>query len=517
MLSLEQELKELLKPRTNPPVMSVTTGTGIDKFIHALNSTGLDGKYDIRVRRQWHTQLGTELLKLTGEPSVQRFLHSVRMFANWNENDFAIIGKELPPEFMNDTDKMWMSMDRDSITSQLDLFFDPSSSLYLLDVLNGAITDVVHKYKKEPVGYRLEDYNDRKRIGVWLQLPIDNTNTIDRLETELLRDYFKSRGFGLMVVHANELKEAGFNGKSDLNKFINSRFDVLDNSEFYPNGIVAIHPQWGYAARSMTESRLDVALNLRNSVNPQDEDRVMSNGKTLDGKKKIIGLKIEAGFKRSNADWEYRQSEYLRDLFNQQRNEDNETTPMGPWLRGVNIIKRLPGEMPTLVNAKELGNDISDSDRVFRDATSRINLENDFWKKTDILSKLHIVRGNKKVQTVLDKVTKRSKRDSNEGDRKIPLSKSEEQKVKEIYVQILQTLIGYTSRLKGYAASRNFTSIQQTMQDIVIVNSQAHQTQVTKTLGISAEEYLELLQVEGGLPINDINFLLNAMISETIQ
>ena len=154
---------------------------------------------------------------------------------------------------------------------------------------------------------------------------------------------------------------------------------------------------------------------------------------------------------------------------------------------------------------------------MFRDATSRINLENDFWKKTDILSKLHIVRGNKKVQKVLGEVIKRSKSNSNEGDRKIPLTKSEEQKVKEIYVQILQTLIGYTSRLKGYAASRNFTSIQQTMQDIVIVNSQAHQAQVTKTLGISAEEYLELLQVEGGLPINDMNFLLNAMISETIQ
>ena len=514
MLSLEQELHTLLKPRITPPAMSVTTGTGVDKFVHALNSTGLHGKYDIRVRRQWHTQLGTELLKLSGEPSVQRFLHSVRMFADWNKDDFAILGKELSPNLMNDTDKIWMSMDRDSITSQLDLFFDPSSSLYLLDVLNGAITDVVNKYKKEPVSYKLEDYNDRKRIGVWLQLPINNTETINRLETEILRDYFKSRGFGLMVVHADELKEAGFNGKSDLNKFINSRFDVLDNSEFYPNGIVAIHPQWGYAARSMTESRLDVALNLRNSVNTQDDDRVMSNGKTLDGKKKIIGLKIEAGFKRNSADWEYRQSEYLRDLFNQQRNEDKETTPMGSWLRGVNIIKRLPGTMPVLVTESELGNDVTNSERVFRDATSRIDLTSNLWtddKFISILSKLHIIRGNKKLSKVVDKVKKRASNGSNKST--APVTKSEEQKIREVYVQILQTLIGYTVRLKGYAATRNFTSIEQTLQDIA--NSVEYQEQVKETLGISANEYIELLQVEDGLPINDMDFMLNAMIAET--
>jgi hypothetical protein len=495
--------------------MSVTTGTGIDKFVHALNATGVHGKYNIAVRRQWHTQLGTELLKLSGEHSVQRFLHSVRMFADWNEDDFAILGKELSPNLMNDTDKIWMSMDRDSITSQLDLFFDPSSSLYLLDVLNGAITDVVNKYKKEPVGYKLEDYNDRKRIGVWLQLPVSDTNTVNRLETEILRDYFKSRGFGLMVVHAEELREQGFDGKSQLNKFINSHFDVLDNSEFYPNGIVAVHPQWGYAARSMTESRLDVALNLRNSVNTQDDDRVMSFGKTLDGKKKIIGLKIEAGFKRNSADWEYRQSEYLRDLFNQQRNEDKETTPMGPWLRGVNVIKRLPGTMPVLVTESELGNNVTNSERVFRDATSRIDLTSDLWtddKFISILSKLHIVRGNKKLSGVVDKVKKRVKDDTVKKPSK-PVTKSEEQKIREVYVQILQTLIGYTVRLKGYAATRNFTSIEQTLQDIT--NSVEYQEQVINDIGISANEYIELLQVKDGLPINDMNFMLNAMITET--
>ena len=512
MLSPKQRLQALLKPRTNPPVMSVTTGTGVDKFVHALNSTGLHGTYDIRVRRQWHTQLSTESLKLSGEPSVQRFLHSVRMFADWNKDDFAILGKELSPNLMNDTDKIWMSMDRDSITSQLDLFFDPNSSLYLIDVLNGAITDVVNKYKKEPVGYKLEDYNNRNRIGVWLQLPVSDTVTVNRLETEILRDYFKSRGFGLMVVHADELKEAGFNGKSDLNNFINSRFDVLDNSEFYPNGIVAIHPQWGYAARSMTESRLDVALNLRNSVNTQDDDRVMSNGKTLDGKEKLIGLKIEAGFKRNSADWAYRQSEYLRDLFNQQRNEDKETTPLGSWLRGVNIIKRLPGTMPQLVTERELGNDISDSDRVFRDAISRVNLNSTLWTMTDILSKLHIVRGNNKISKIIDKVKKRVNNGGSKNNNP-PLTKSEEQKVKELYVQILQSLIGFTVRIKGYAATREFTSIEQTLQDIK--NSKEFNQQMKKTLGISADEYIELLQVEDGLPVNDMNFMFNAMVAET--
>lgn len=512
MLSLESQLQSLLKPRTNPPVMSVTTGTGVDKFVHALNTTGLHGKYNLAVRRQWHTQLGTELLKLSGEPSVQRFLHSVRMFADWNEDDFAILGKELSPNLMNDTDKIWMSMDRDSITSQLDLFFNPNSSLYLVDVLNGAITDVVNKYKNEPVGYKLQDYNNRSRISVWLQLPVSDTNTVNRLETEILRDYFKSRGFALMVVHKETLEGAGFSGKVELNKFINSRFDVLDNKEIYPNGIVAVHPNWGYAARSMTESRLDVALNLRNSVNTQDDDRVMSNGKTLDGKKKLIGLKIEAGFKRSSADWEYRQSEYLRQLFNEQRNEDSETTPLGGWLRGVNIIKRLPGAMPTLVTERELGNDITDSDRVFRDATSRVNLQSDLWKKTDILSKLHIVRGNNKVSKLIDKVKKRV---NNGGPKspKPPLTKSEEQKIKELYVQILQSLIGFTVRMKGYAASRGYTSIEQTLQDIK--NSQVFETQMKKTLGISAEEYIMLLQVEDGLPVNDMDFMFNAMIAET--
>ena len=311
------------------------------------------------------------------------------------------------------------------------------------------------------------------------------------------------------------MREQGFDGKSQLNKFINSHFDVLDNSEFYPNGIVAVHPQWGYAARSMTESRLDVALNLRNSVNTQDDDRVMSFGKTLDGKKKIIGLKIEAGFKRNSADWEYRQSEYLRDLFNQQRNEDKETTPMGPWLRGVNVIKRLPGTMPVLVTESELGNNVTNSERVFRDATSRIDLTSDLWtddKFISILSKLHIVRGNKKLSGVVDKVKKRVKDDTVKKPSK-PVTKSEEQKIREVYVQILQTLIGYTVRLKGYAATRNFTSIEQTLQDIT--NSVEYQEQVINDIGISANEYIELLQVKDGLPINDMNFMLNAMITET--
>jgi hypothetical protein len=241
----------------------------------------------------------------------------------------------------------------------------------------------------------------------------------------------------------------------------------------------------------------------------------MSFGKTLDGKKKIIGLKIEAGFKRNSADWEYRQSEYLRDLFNQQRNEDKETTPMGPWLRGVNVIKRLPGTMPVLVTESELGNNVTNSERVFRDATSRIDLTSDLWtddKFISILSKLHIVRGNKKLSGVVDKVKKRVKDDTVKKPSK-PVTKSEEQKIREVYVQILQTLIGYTVRLKGYAATRNFTSIEQTLQDIT--NSVEYQEQVINDIGISANEYIELLQVKDGLPINDMNFMLNAMITET--
>jgi predicted DNA-binding protein YlxM (UPF0122 family) len=125
-------------------------------------------------------------------------------------------------------------------------------------------------------------------------------------------------------------------------------------------------------------------------------------------------------------------------------------------LRGVNIIKRLPGTMPQLVTERELGNDISDSDRVFRDAISRVNLNSTLWTMTDILSKLHIVRGNNKISKIIDKVKKRVNNGGSKNNNP-PLTKSEEQKVKELYVQILQSLIGFTVRIKGYAATREFT------------------------------------------------------------
>ena len=124
MLSVEQELLSLLNPRTDTPSLSAVTGTNIDKIVHALNKSGIHAKYDVRVNRQWKTQISTELAKLSGDPSLQRFLHSVRMFADWNKDDIRILQEEdnLSPELMNDTDKAWNSLDKDTITSQLELF-----------------------------------------------------------------------------------------------------------------------------------------------------------------------------------------------------------------------------------------------------------------------------------------------------------------------------------------------------------------------------------------------------------
>jgi hypothetical protein len=510
MLSLEQELSTLLTPRTNPPSINVTTGTGIDKFVHALNATGLHSSFDIRVNRQWCTQLSTEMLKLSGDPTMQHFIHSVRMFADYDENDFALMGKEIAPQLMNDTDKAFMSLDRDAITSYLDLFFDKKGPMFLIDVLNQTIADVYNKYKDEPVNYVLKDYNNRKRIGVWLQLPVSNTETVNRLENEILKDYFKEKGFGLLVVHAEELREAGFDGKSDLNKFINSHFDVLDNEEFYPNGIVAIHPNWGYAARSMTESRLDIALNLRNSVNTQDDDRVMSNGKTLDGKKKLLGLKIEAGFRRQTVDWSYRQSEYLRQLFTEQCQETPGTPVVGAWLKGVNIFQRIAGAVPMLVQEQEIANELSDSDKIFRSTFERMDLENPFWKTNiDLLSKLKINTGQAKTKKLIEKIKKRISKPTAPKTKK---DKTEEKDMRLFYIQILEMLIGYPCfRLNGYAASKGFTTIQETLEEIskdpVLAES------LKKTLGISANEFILLLN-EDGLPVDVMNYLFNVMVSE---
>ena len=41
MLSIENQIQSLFSPRVNPPILSVTSGTKIDKFVHGFNMTGL--------------------------------------------------------------------------------------------------------------------------------------------------------------------------------------------------------------------------------------------------------------------------------------------------------------------------------------------------------------------------------------------------------------------------------------------------------------------------------------------
>lgn len=513
LLQLRERFLAIAGVRTRPAELAITTGTGIDNAVHTLNATGLHSKLKIAVRRVYKTQLTTEKLKLDGDPSMQHFIHSTYMFADYDENDFLLMGKTIPAPLMNDTDKVWNTFDYAAMEDQLDLFFSKLGPLNAIKMLNQTISDVCFKYKDCPVAYDINEYNNRTRIGVWLEVPVATTEVMNRIETEFLKDYLERNGWGLLVVHAENLRNDQFAGRTDLNAFINSNFDLLDNKEKYPNGIVAVHPAWGYAARSMTESRLDVAINLRNSVNPQDDDRVMSGGKTLDGKKKLIGLKLNAGFRRQTADWSYKQTECLRSLFNDQCNEDKTTQALGPWLQGVNIFQRISGAIPRLMHEEQLKSELSDSDKIFRDMTSKVDLTSEFWiSNLEILKKLNILKGKSKTEKLITNIKKRVA-----GAPRSKVEKKEAEDIRVFYVQILTLLVSFACfRLKGYAANRNFTSVVNTLQSIT--NDEILSAQVQKTLGISAEEYIMLLtDKDSCLPVTDMDYLFNAEISEMLN
>jgi hypothetical protein len=478
--------------------------------------TGLHGKYNIAVRRDYKTQLTTEKMKLNGDPSMQHFIHKVPMFVDYDENDFFLMGKTIPPNLMQDLDKTWNSLDYVSLESLLDLFFLPTSPMYLKDALNGAICDVVKKYKNEQVGYVLNDFYKRERFGTWLQTPVESVDIYNRVCKEFLVDYFNSRGFGFLHVHSRALKEDGFSGKSDLNKYFQSNFDILDNPTKYPNGIVAMSPPWGFASRSMTESRLDISLNLRNSVNSQDDDRVMSGGNTLDDKAKLLGLVINAGFRKQTQDWSSQQTEHIRNLYNEQLKEDPKTPQIGPWLRGVNIYQRIAGSIPQLMSEQALGDELTDSEKAFRDMI-KVDLTNKHvWGRTDILLKLRIVKGDKKIESLIDKIQKRVPSSKNIVS-KSKQDKTDEKKIEEFYVQILKSLFGFLVRMKGFAAECNFVTVRDTLE-AVSLNSKLNKTMI-KDLGISAEEYIILLgdDENRGLPESTMNHLLNSMNAEASQ
>ena len=500
----------LFSPRINPPILSVTSGTKIDKFVHGLNLTGLHSKHNVAVRRANYSQVSTELLKLQSDASMQHFIHKASMFVDYDEYDFALMNTTIPPNLMQDLDKTWNSLDYASLKSLLDLFFTAYSPMNLITALNGAISDIYNKYKNDPVGYTLYDYYTRTRIGVWLQAPIGSVEIYNRVCDEFLINYFKDNGFAFLHVHSQALRNDGFDGKSDLNKYFNSNFDILNDPIKYPNGIVAMSPPWGYASRSMTEGRLDIALNLRNSVNTQDNDRVMSNCRTLDGKKKLLGLVINAGFRSQTQDWSSEQTDCLRNLFKEQREDDLKTQHLGPWLRGVNIFQRIAGTNPVLMQGQALESELTNSDKAFRDMLS-VDLTNlKFWGKTDILLKLHIVRGNKKSNTLITNIKKRA----TNPNKKISIQqlKSDERKVKEIYVQILESLFGFIIRISGFAAQRNFTTVRNTLEAISLEVNLDKLMQTT--IGISADDYIELLDESNGLPVSTMDYILNSIIAE---
>lgn len=507
------KIESLFSPRVNPPILSVTSGTKIDKFVHGFNMSGLHSKYDIAVRRDYKTQLTSELLKLQGDPTLQHIIHKVNMFVDYDENDFALMSKTIPPTLMADLDKTWNSLDYASLESLLDLFFLPTGPINLKDSLNGAIADLCKKYCDDPVGYTLADHYKRTRIGVWLQTPVESVEVYNRVCDEFLVDYFSARGYGFLHVHSKALRDDGFSGKTDLNKYFKSNFDVLDDKEKYPNGIVAMSPPWGFASRSMTESRLDVSLNLRNSVNTQDDDRVMSGGPTLDDKSKLLGLVIRAGFRSMTQDWSSQQVDHIRNLFKEQRQEDPTTPHIGPWLRGVNIYQRIAGSIPQLMSDQTIGNELTNSEKALRDMLNVDLTNKHIWGRTDILFKLHIVRGNKKIESLIEKIKKRVP--NNRATLPLPKKeKSDEQKVKEFYVQILESLFGFIVRIKGFAAENNFTTVRQTLEAIVL-NPDLNKSMI-KDLGISAEEYIMLLgdDEHQGLPESNMDYLLNSIIAE---
>jgi predicted glycosyltransferase len=135
------------------------------------------------------------------------------------------------------------------------------------------------------------------------------------------------------------------------------------------------------------------------------------------------------------------------------------------------------------------------------------------WGRTDILLKLHIAKGNKKVESLIAKIQKRVPSLTNTTP-KSKQDKSDEKKVEEFYVQILESLFGFLVRMKGFAAESNFVTVRDTLEAISL-NHTLNKSMI-KDLGISAEEYIILLgdDENQGLPESTMNHLLNSMNAE---
>jgi hypothetical protein len=93
--------------------------------------------------------------------------------------------------------------------------------------------------------------------------------------------------------------------------------------------------------------------------------------------------------------------------------------------------------------------------------------------------------------------------------------KSDENKVRDFYIQILESLFGFLVRMKGFAAESNFVTVRDTLEAISL-DPKLNESMI-KDLGISANEYIILLgdDENKGLPESTMNHLLNSMNAET--
>ena len=514
MLSVKKQIEQLLTPRTLPVEWNITGGTGVEKFRHAVNASGLLEKYNPAIRSVTKTQLTTELLKLSGDKTLGHIIHSSNMWVDYNENDFARINKEFNPILMNDFDKMWNSGDYDSLESCLDLFF--GGPLDIKQALNGVIVDLLEKFQNDPIAYIAEEYTNRTRIGVYLQSAISNVKTYNRVCDEFLKDYFSRKRMGLIKITGPALKEDGFRGKSELNKYINSQVDMILEQPNTENGFVILSPGWSYSARSMTEGRLDVGLGLRNSVNPQDDDRVMSpQGLTIDGKKKLVGLKIKAGFTRTTSDWSKQQTDYIKELYTEQKQENHETDPLGQWIRGANIFRRITeAGSAQLITDTDIKDILTDSERSYRDCINSIShTDQKFWTPAilSILSKLNSSKGTTKTIKLIEKIKKRIQNNTKPPKPGSKAVKTQEQETKELIVYIMESLVGIIGIIKGVGASKKLYTVRECVEEISL--SSTYSNAFKKTLGITPEEYIEVLDT-GSMPESSMNHLLQGYIGE---
>jgi hypothetical protein len=242
----------------------------------------------------------------------------------------------------------------------------------------------------------------------------------------------------------------------------------------------------------------------------------MSGGVTLDGKAKLLGLNVNAGFRKQTQDWSSQQTEHIRNLYNEQLKEDPKTPQIGPWLRGVNIYQRIAGSIPQLMSEQALGDELTDSEKAFRDMINVDLTNKHIWGRTDILLKLHIAKGNNKIESLIDKIKKRVPGSKNSTPQS-KQDKTDERKVEEFYVQILKSLFGFLVRMKGFAAESNFVTVRDTLEAISL-EPKLNESMI-KDLGISAEEYIILLgdDENRGLPESTMNHLLNSMNAEVTQ